>query len=511
LYYYFIDNKPHFDDPSLGNGHILICIDQLHDSTTTNMAPKQKAPCYVLGVGMTKFIKPRGKVDYTELGFEAGVKAMLDAQVNYDEIETGIACYCYGDSTCGQRVFYQFGMSQIPIYNVNNNCSTGSTGLHLGRTMIAGGMADAVLVVGFEKMFPGSLQSFFNDRANPTGTSAEMMKATRGITNAPGAPQMFGNAGREYMEKYGAKKEDFAEIARVNHEHSKRNPYSQFQDEYTLEQVLKAPMIHEPLTKLQCCPTSDGGAAAVLVSQAFLDARPHLKEQAIEIAGQCLATDAPSLFSRSSIDLMGFDMTKKAAKIALDEAKVNVKDVKVCELHDCFSANEMIVIDALGLSDPGKAHEMVRAGDITYGGKMVINPSGGLISKGHPLGATGIAQCAELVWHLRGKPSFPYISDQLLTYTIGWANNRLMDGTSAALQHNLGLGGAVVVTVYKRADGKKVAAVSNEDVGKKNGLGYNPAVEAKGFTKAQVDKVRSKNSRSEWAIQDVESKVESRF
>lgn len=275
--------------------------------------------------------------------------------------------------------------------------------------MIAGGMADAVLVVGFEKMFPGSLQSFFNDRANPTGTSAEMMKATRGVTNAPGAPQMFGNAGREYMEKYGAKKEDFAEIARVNHEHSKRNPYSQFQDEYTLEQVLKSPMIHEPLTKLQCCPTSDGGAAAVLVSQAFLDARPHLKEQAVLIAGQCLATDAPSLFSRSSIDLLGFDMSKYAAKQALAEAQVDVKDVKVCELHDCFSANEMITIDALGLSEPGKAHEMVRNGDITYGGKMVINPSGGLISKGHPLGATGIAQCAELVWHLRGTslPSSP--------------------------------------------------------------------------------------------------------
>ncbi|KAK3048276.1 hypothetical protein LTR09_010438 [Extremus antarcticus] len=458
------------------------------------MAPKQKAPCYVLGVGMTKFVKPRGKIDYTELGFEAGIKAMLDAQVNYDEIETGVACYCYGDSTCGQRVFYQFGMSQIPIYNVNNNCSTGSTGLHLGRTMIAGGMADAVLVVGFEKMFPGSLQSFFNDRANPTGTSAEMMKATRGVTNAPGAPQMFGNAGREYMEKYGAKKEDFAEIARVNHEHSKRNPYSQFQDEYTLEQVLKSPMIHEPLTKLQCCPTSDGGAAAVLVSQAFLDARPHLKEQAVLIAGQCLATDAPSLFSRSSIDLLGFDMSKYAAKQALAEAQVDVKDVKVCELHDCFSANEMITIDALGLSESGKAHEMVRNGDITYGGKMVINPSGGLISKGHPLGATGIAQCAELVWHLRG-----------------WANNRLIPGTSAALQHNLGLGGAVVVTVYKRADGKSSDAVSSEEIGKRNGLGYNPAVEAKGFTKAQVDKTRSHKSRSEWALQDTETKVESRF
>ncbi|KAK3624821.1 hypothetical protein LTR56_020786 [Elasticomyces elasticus] len=458
------------------------------------MPSKQKAPVYVLGVGMTKFIKPRGKVDYTELGFEAGVKAMLDAQVNYDEIEAGIACYCYGDSTCGQRVFYQFGMTQIPIYNVNNNCSTGSTGLHLGRTMIAGGMADAVLVVGFEKMFPGSLQSFFNDRANPTGTTAEMMKATRGITNAPGAAQMFGNAGREYMEKYGAKAEDFGEIARVNHEHSKRNPYSQFQQDYTLEEIMKSPMIHEPLTKLQCCPTSDGGAAAVLVSQEFLDARPHLKSQAVLIAGQQLSTDGASLFSRSAIDLMGFEMNKTASRAALKEAGVDIKDVKVCELHDCFSANEMIVIDALGLSEPGKAHEMVRKGDITYGGKMVINPSGGLISKGHPLGASGIAQCAELVWHLRG-----------------WANNRLVKDTTAALQHNLGLGGAVVVTVYKRADGKTNAPVSNEEVGKQNGLGYNPAVEAKGFTRSQADRVRSRVASSEWALSDTQTKVEARF
>jgi sterol carrier protein 2 len=458
------------------------------------MAPKSKAPVYVLGVGMTKFIKPRGKVDYTELGFEAGVKAMLDAQVNYDDIDMGVACYCYGDSTCGQRVFYQFGQTSIPIWNVNNNCSTGSTGLFLGRNMIAGGQADAVLVVGFEKMNPGSLQSYFQDRANPTGTFGEMMKATRGVTNAPGAAQMFGNAGREYIEKYGAKNEDFAEIARVNHEHSKRNPYSQFQQEYTLEQIMQSPMIHEPLTKLQCCPTSDGGAAAVLVSQDFLDARPHLKEQAVLIAGQVLATDTESVFSRSAIDLMGYGMNEHAAKLALAEAGVDVKDVKVAEVHDCFSANEMIVIDALGLSEKGKAHEMVRAGDITYGGKMVVNPSGGLISKGHPLGASGIAQCAELVWHLRG-----------------WANNRLVGGTTAALQHNLGLGGAVVVSVYKRADGKASDAVSSEEVGKKNGLGYNPAVEAKGFTRAQVDTVRSKKARNEWALGDVHDKVEARF
>jgi sterol carrier protein 2 len=311
--------------------------------------------------------------------------------------------------------------------------------------------------------------------------------------------------------RFGAKMEDFAEIARVNHEHSKRNPYSQFKDEYTLEQIMKSPLIHEPLTKLQCCPTSDGGAAAVIVSQEFLDARPHLKEQAILIAGQCLATDAPSVFDRGSISLMGYDMTKHASAEAYKQAGIGPEDVQIVELHDCFSANEMIVIDALGLSAPGKAHELVRNGDITYGGKYVINPSGGLISKGHPLGATGIAQCAELCWHLRG-----------------WANNRLVKGTKVCLQHNLGLGGAVVVTVYRRADGKEATPASNEDVGKINGLGmlifieisschslvlpgYNPAVEAKGFTSAQVDKTRSQKKRNDWALQDIQQKVQARF
>lgn len=257
---------------------------------------------------------------------------------------------------------------------------------------------------------------------------------------------------------------------------------------------MKAPMIHEPLTKLQCCPTSDGGAAAVVVSQEFLDARPHLKENAILIAGQTIASDIDTVYSQSSIDLMGFGMTRKACRTAIAEAGVNVKDIKVCELHDCFSANEMITIDALELSEPGKAHEMVRRGDITYGGKMVINPSGGLISKGHPLGATGIAQCAELVWHLRG-----------------WANNRLIDGTSSALQHNLGLGGAVVVTVYKRADGKVSAAVPSDVVAKINGLGYNPAVEAKGFTAEQAKSVVSKSHSVAYALADTEERVLARF
>ena len=239
-------------------------------------------------------------------------------------------------------------------------------------------------------------------------------------------------------------------------------------------------MIHFPLTKLQCSPTSDGAGAAVIVSQKFLDARPHLKSQAILIAGQSLMTDSPQLYSKSSMDLVGY---------------VSAKDIKVAELHDCFSANELILLEGLGFSEPGKAHMMVRNGDITYGGKgPIVNPSGGLISKGHPLGATGLAQCAELTWQLRG-----------------WANNRLADGADVALQHNLGLGGAVVINVYKRADGKKNAKMSDEEVKQASQFSYNPAVEARYVTKEEGEKVRSKTVANEYALGDTLEKIQSRL
>ncbi|KIY01147.1 uncharacterized protein Z520_02699 [Fonsecaea multimorphosa CBS 102226] len=457
--------------------------------------PRTKpAPSYVLGVGMTKFMKPRGKVDYPELGFEAGIKAMLDAHINYDDVDQGVACYVYGDSTCGQRVFYQFGMTQIPIYNVNSYCSTGSSGLTLARQAISSGSADCVLVIGFEKMFPGSINSQFQDREDPLHLSYSLMEQTRGRTKAPSTAQIFGNAGREYMEKYGARAEDFGEIARVNRKHAKANPYSQFREECSLEQIMGSGNIHEPLTKLQCCPTSDGAAAAVIVSQAFLDEHPHLKSQAVLIAGQKLATDPPGLFSKSAMDLVGYHMSAYAAEKALEEAGITANDVSAIELHDCFSTNEMVVIDAIGLCPKGKAHELVRNGDITYGGKYVVNPSGGLISKGHPLGATGLAQCTELVWQLRG-----------------WANTRLVPEAKYCLQHNIGLGGAAVVTVYQRADGKKNSAISDAEVMKVTGLGYNPATAAKGFTRDQVQRVVSQKFQSQWAQQDVENKVQARF
>jgi len=256
-------------------------------------------------------------------------------------------------------------------------------------------------------------------------------------------------------------------------------------------------MIHFPITKLQCSPTSDGSGSAIIVSQKFLDERPHLKSKAILIAGQSLMTDSPKLYSRSAMDLVGYDMAKSAGKAALAEAGVNPKDIKVCEMHDCFSANELITLEALGLCDEGKAHHMVRNGDITYGGQVVINPSGGLISKGHPLGATGLAQCCELTWQLRG-----------------WANNgRLVKNVDAALQHNLGLGGAVVVTVYKRADGKKNTdvSVSDAEIAKSSGLGYNPAVEARQITSEAAEKIRSKNFKSEIALGDTPERLQARL
>lgn len=359
------------------------------------------SPVYVLGVGMTKFLKPRKEREYPELGYEAGVKAMFDAGINYDDVELGVACFGYGGSTAGQRVFYQFGITGIPIYNVRNACATGSSGLHLARNLVRAGIADCILVVGFETMAAGPLVSD-TSQPSPVELSAVLMKQTRGAFKTPQNAQFFANAGREYMERYGASPDDFAEIARISHANSTKNPYAQFRQEYSLDQVRKAPEIHFPLTKLQCSPTSDGAAAAVVVSKRFLLRRAaHRWQQAVLIAGQQLLTDDASVYSGGSMDLVGFGMSRRAAKGAMAEANVAPEDVGVCELHDCFSTNELILLDALGLSQPGKAHELVRSGDIAAGGKgPKINPSGGLISKGHPLGATGIAQCAELVWQL---------------------------------------------------------------------------------------------------------------
>ena len=389
---------------------------------------------YVVGVGMTKFEKPGSRAwDYPDMAKEAGTKALEDAGIPYGEVEQAAVGYVYGESTCGQRAVYQLGLTGIPVYNVNNNCSTGSTALFLGRELVEGGIADCVLALGFEKMEKGSLGAKYTDRINPMDRHVDLMVKLRGFEASPVAPQIFGNAGREHMERYGTKPEQFAKIGLKNHRHSVNNPYSQFQDEYTLEEILAAPMVHAPLTKLQCCPTSDGSAAAVLASEEFV--RKHsLEDKAIEIIGQAMVTDTADTFeSKSSIALIGSEMTLLAAQRVYEQTGLGPENVDVIELHDCFSSNEMITYEALGLCGEGEGGNLIDEGAVTYGGKWVVNPSGGLISKGHPLGATGLAQCSELCWQLRGE-----------------SEARQVAGAKVALQHNIGLGGAVVVTMYRK-------------------------------------------------------------
>jgi len=399
------------------------------------MGRSQGRKVFVVGVGMTKFEKPGGRDwDYPDMAREAGTAALADAGVAYDAIEQVAVGYCYGDSTAGQRALYEIGVTGVPVINVNNNCATGSSALFLGKQLIEGGLADCTLALGFEKMEKGSLGIKYTDRAMPMQWTFEKMNAKRGFTAAPPAPQMFGNAGREYMERYGVKAESFARIAEKNHRHSANNPKSQFRDVYTLDEILAAPMVHEPLTKLQCCPTSDGGAAVVLASEDFV--RSHgLEDRAVEIIGMTMHTDFPSSFeSDSDMSFVGFDMSKRAAREVYEQSGKGPEDLDVVELHDCFSANEMITYEALGLCGEGGAGELIDSGAVTYGGDVVVNPSGGLISKGHPLGATGLAQCSELTWQLRGQ-----------------ADARQVDGAKVALQHNLGLGGACVVAMYQKA------------------------------------------------------------
>ena len=390
---------------------------------------------YVVGVGMTKFEKPgrREDWDYPQMAKESGTKALEDAGISFDEVRQAYVGYVYGESTAGQRAVYELGMTGIPVVNVNNNCSTGSTALYLAAEAIRGGRADCALALGFEKMQPGSLGSTYDDREQPMGRHIQALAEISEVLFPP-APWMFGAAGREHMKTYGTTAEHFAKIGEKNHRHSVNNPYAQFQESYSLQDILDSRMIYDPLTKLQCSPTSDGSSAAILASESFVDSH-GLAEQAVEIVGQAMTTDFASTFDGTAKNIIGHDMNVQAARQVYDQAGLGAEDFQVIELHDCFSANELLLYEALGLCAEGEAGKLVDSGDTTYGGKWVVNPSGGLISKGHPLGATGLAQCAELTWQLRGT-----------------ADKRQVDGVQAALQHNIGLGGAAVVTAYQRAE-----------------------------------------------------------
>lgn len=386
----------------------------------------------VIGVGMTKFTSPKAQRPYTEMAREATLDALKDAGVTYDEIEHAYTGWVYADSCAGQMVLYEMGMTGIPIFNVNNNCATGSNALFLARQAVAAGVVECALALGFEQMSPGALGVVFSDRPIPMFKFFEKLWSF--IPVIPGAAptaQLFGGAGLEYQQKYGAKDETFAKISVKARRHAKYNERAIFRDQLTVEEVLASPMQAPPLTRLQCCPPTCGAAAAVVCSDEF--AAKHGIKSPVRIVAQSMMTDFPSTFEDSPMRIVGYDLTKNAARAVYEEAGIGPEDIDVIELHDCFTSNELISYEALGLTPEGTAEKFIEDGDNTYGGKYVINPSGGLLSKGHPLGATGLAQCAELVWQLRGE-----------------AGVRQVEGAKVALQHNIGLGGCVVVTMYTK-------------------------------------------------------------
>jgi acetyl-CoA acetyltransferase len=388
---------------------------------------------HVVGVGMIPFVKPSPEVSYPEMAASATRAALDDAGIDYTQVQQAYVGYVYADSTAGQRALYGVGMTGIPIVNVNNNCSTGSTALFLARQAVESGAAECVLALGFEQMSPGALGAVFKDRPTPFDPFDEATEELVGNASIPLALRYFGGAGLEHMRRFGTPLETFARIRAKASRHAERNPLAMFRKVVTAEEVMTSPMLWPGvMTRLMACPPTCGAAAAVICSEAF--ASRHGLDRTVRIRAQAMGTDTPVTFEAKDMrEVVGFSMARQTAQAVYEASGVEPSDLDVIELHDCFAQNELLTYEALGLCPEGEAQKFVEDGNNTYGGDFVTNPSGGLLSKGHPLGATGLAQCYELVHQLRGD-----------------ADARQVSGARLGLQHNLGLGGACVVTLYER-------------------------------------------------------------
>lgn len=387
---------------------------------------------YIAGVGMIPFLKP-GKSETYEKMAEAAVRAALaDAGIDYSQIEEAAVGYTMGDSCNGQEALYRLGLTGIPIVNVENACASGSSAVYLMRRAVESGDADIAIAVGFEQMPQGSPMNSFADRPMFSKIK-EATRAIQGWEEDTAIPlQVFGGAYNELKRQYGYQDETFAMLSVKSRAHAQHNPYALFRETTTVEAVLNSKPIWGPLTLFQCSPSTCGAAAAIIVSERVK--RRLGLDRAVRIAGQALATDVDESFSSMSMcDVVGAKVSARAAAKAFDLASVGPEDVDVVELHDCFTSNEIVCYEALGFTKPGESEKFIVEKQNTYGGRVVVNPSGGLLSKGHPIGATGIAQMCELVWQLRGE-----------------AGKRQVEGARVAMQHNVGLGGASVVTILRK-------------------------------------------------------------
>ena len=388
----------------------------------------------IAGVGMVPFKKPGHSDPYDVMGAGAVRAALDDAGLAYDQIQQAYASYVYGDSCSGQAALYHVGINGIPIVNVNNNCASGSTAFALAAQAVECGAVDCALAVGFEQMDPGALDMVFPHKTNPLARHNAAVADLLGLSDAeralPPAIMMFGCQIELLRDRYGVSERALARVAVKARRHAAHNPYAIFRDPLTEEQVLAMPMIFRGLRKLYACPPSCGAAAVIVCSEAF--ARRHGLRTDIRLIGKGWCSDKAQYFAGDPLDIMFRAISREAARLAYESAGVGPHDIDVVELHDCFTSNEVITYNALGLCAEGDLERFVLEDRNTYGGTVVVCPSGGLLAKGHPLGATGLAQLTELVWQLRGA-----------------AGARQVEGARLALQHNGGLGSALSVAILQ--------------------------------------------------------------
>lgn len=373
----------------------------------------------IIGGGMLKFGRYPDK-QLPELGAQACLLALNDAGVSLKDVEIMVSGNLYqANATVGQRILKEIGQTGIPVVNVSNACATGSTAFREAYMAVASGAYDCALAVGSEQMGKMGLLGTGGGRGEIS---------PEGIAGSGLMPAVFGQAGVEHMRKYGTTMEQFAKVAVKNHKHSTLNPYSQYQVDMSLEDVMNARMVAWPNTLYMCCPTGDGAAAAVLVPY---EKAKQFTSKPIKVAASVLTSDP---WSERDLTLPDVNtLTRNAAKEAYEKAGLGPNDLNLVELHDCFATAELLHYENLGLCGEGEAGRMIDEGETSLGGRIPVAPSGGLLSKGHPLGATGVANIVEVVWHLREQ-----------------AGGRQVEGAKAGLAHVIGLGSACTIHILTR-------------------------------------------------------------
>ena len=337
----------------------------------------------VIGVGMSRFAK-QPEVSIVDLTQAPILDALEDAGVAVGQVQAAYSGSVFGGSGLGQKVLKGIGISSIPILNLENACSSGSSAVREAWLGVASGMVDVTLAFGAEKL------TALGGGAYPLSDDIE---ADQGVL----MPAVYAMRARRHMMEYGTSIEQLAKIAVKNHHNSVHNPRAQFQREYTIEEVLNSRMIADPLTILHCCPTGDGAAAVVL---AATEIAPRLRGKPVKVRASVLQS---GLFKNDFRDMTKSDLSYRAAAAAYEMAGLGPEDVDVAEVHDAFTIGELMYYEALGFCAPGDGGRLIDEGATEIGGRIPVNPSGGLLSKGHPVGATGVAQIVEIVNQLRGN------------------------------------------------------------------------------------------------------------